>query len=70
MKNEIQKSISFLMKELKRLIKKKEKEELTQEEKETLDKKSLEADEKELYNKFMVLQSDYPKCVIIRGHPY
>lgn len=39
-------------------------------EKETLDKKSLEADEKELYNKFMVLQSDYPKCVIIRGHPY
>ncbi len=40
MKKEIQESISFLMKELKRLQKKQEERELTDEEKETLDKLS------------------------------
>ncbi len=40
MKKEIQESISFLMKEFKRLQKKKEEKELTDEEKETLDKLS------------------------------
>ena len=40
MKKEIQESISFLMKELKRLHKKQEEKELTDEEKETLDKLS------------------------------
>ena len=40
MKKEIQESISFLMKELKRLQKKQEEKELTEEEKETLDKLS------------------------------
>ena len=40
MKKEIQESISFLMKELKRLQKKQEEKELTNEEKETLDKLS------------------------------
>ena len=38
MKKEIQESISFLMKEFKRLRKKQEKNELTDEEKKTLDK--------------------------------
>jgi len=38
MKKEIQESISFLMKEFKRLKKKEEEEKLTKEEKETLDK--------------------------------
>ena len=38
MKKEIQESISFLMKEFKRLQKKQEEKELTDEEKETLDK--------------------------------
>ena len=38
MKKEIQKSISFLMKEYKRLKKKQEEKKLTNEEKETLDK--------------------------------
>ena len=38
MKKEIQESISFLMKEFKRLKKKQEEKELTDEEKETLDK--------------------------------
>jgi len=40
MKKEIQESISFLMKEFKRLKKKQEEKELTDEEKETLDKLS------------------------------
>tara|TARA_B100002003_G_scaffold214130_1_gene212219 strand:- start:103 stop:249 length:147 start_codon:yes stop_codon:yes gene_type:complete len=40
MKKEIQESISFLMKEFKRLQKKQEEKELTDEEKETLDKLS------------------------------
>ena len=40
MKKEIQKSISFLMKEYKRLKKKQEEKELTDEDKETLDKLS------------------------------
>ena len=40
MKKEIQESISFLMKEFKRLRKKQEKNELTDEEKKTLDKLS------------------------------
>ena len=40
MKKEIQESISFLMKEFKRLQKKQEEKELTNEEKETLDKLS------------------------------
>ena len=40
MKKEIQESISFLMKEFKRLKKKEEEEKLTEEEKETLDKLS------------------------------
>ena len=40
MKKEIQESISYLMKEFKRLQKKKEEKELTDEEKETLDKLS------------------------------
>ena len=40
MKNEIQESISFLMKEFKRLQKKQEEKELTDEEKETLGKLS------------------------------
>ena len=40
MKKKIQESISFLMKEFKRLQKKQEDEELTDEEKETLDKLS------------------------------
>ena len=40
MKKKIQESINFLMKELKRLNKKQEKEKLTQEEKETLDRLS------------------------------
>ena len=38
MKKEIQESIAFLMSEFKRLKKKQEKEELTEEEKDTLDK--------------------------------
>ena len=38
MKKEIQESITFLMSEFKRLKKKQEKEELTEEEKDTLDK--------------------------------
>ena len=41
MKKEIQDSITFLMKEFKRLIKKKREEDLTEEEKEVLDKLSL-----------------------------
>ena len=40
MKKEIQESISFLMKEFKRLQKKQDEKELTDEEKETLDKLS------------------------------
>ena len=40
MKKEIQESISFLMKEFKHLQKKQEEKELTDEEKETLDKLS------------------------------
>ena len=40
MKKEIQESISFLIKEFKRLKKKQEEKELTDEEKETLDKLS------------------------------
>ena len=40
MKKEIKESISFLMKEFKRLQKKQEEKELTDEEKETLDKLS------------------------------
>ena len=40
MKKEIQESISFLMKEFKRLKKKQEEKELTEEEKKTLDKLS------------------------------
>ena len=40
MKKEIQESISFLMKEFRRLKKKQEEKELTDEEKETLDKLS------------------------------
>ena len=40
MKKKIQESISFLMKEFKRLQKKQEEKELTDEEKETLDKLS------------------------------
>ena len=40
MKKEIQESISFLMKEFKRLKKKQEEKELTNEEKETLDRLS------------------------------
>ena len=40
MKKDIQESISFLMKELKRLQKKQEEKELTDEEKETLNKLS------------------------------
>ena len=40
MKKEIQESISFLMKEFKRLKKKQEEKKLTDEEKETLDKLS------------------------------
>ena len=40
MKKEIQESISFLMKEFKRLKKKQEEKELTDEEKEALDKLS------------------------------
>ena len=41
MKKEIQDSITFLMKEFKRLIKKQREEDLTEEEKEVLDKLSL-----------------------------
>ena len=41
MKKEIQDSITFLMKEFKRLIKKQGEESLTEEEKEALDKLSL-----------------------------
>ena len=54
MKKEIQDSITFLMKEFKRLIKKQREEGLTEEEKEALDKLSLFLGQEKKWKKFII----------------